>query len=124
VILLAALKPARLAVGAAGSSGLDDGSGLCAAAGTWSDAERARNDSNGDQAAPPALTLPDPVTQECPEGYTRDGSGICVYVGQPRVGVTPYTPMAPVEFSYTGLPSLAPRTLTPTAPNLSFLNRR
>jgi hypothetical protein len=87
------------------------------------DAERARNDSN-DQAAPPALTLPDPVTQECPEGYTRDGSGICVYVGQPRVGVTPYTPMAPVEFSYTGLPSLAPRTLTPTAPNLSFLNRR
>jgi hypothetical protein len=87
------------------------------------DAERARNDS-GDQAAPPALTLPDPVTQECPEGYTRDGSGICVYVGQPRVGVTPYTPMAPVEFSYTGLPSLAPRTLTPTAPNLSFLNRR
>jgi hypothetical protein len=87
------------------------------------DAERARNDS-GDQAAPPALTLPDPVTQECPEGYTRDGSGICVYVGQPRVGVTPYTPMAPVEFSYTGLPSLAPRTLRPTAPNLSFLNRR
>jgi hypothetical protein len=87
------------------------------------DAERARNDSN-DQAAPPALTLPDPVTEECPEGYTRDGSGICVYEGQPRVGVTPYTPMAPVEFSYTGLPSLAPRTLTPTAPNLSFLNRR
>jgi hypothetical protein len=87
------------------------------------DAERARNDSN-DQAAPPALTLPDPVTEECPEGYTRDGSGICVYVGQPRVGVTPYTPMAPVEFSYTGLPSLAPRTLRPTAPNLSFLNRR
>jgi hypothetical protein len=82
------------------------------------------SDRGGDQAAPPALTLPDPVTQECPEGYTRDGSGICVYVGQPRVGVTPYTPMAPVEFSYTGLPSLAPRTLTPTAPNLSFLNRR
>jgi hypothetical protein len=82
------------------------------------------SDRGGDQAAPPALTLPDPVTQECPEGYTRDGSGICVYEGQPRVGVTPYTPMAPVEFSYTGLPSLAPRTLTPTAPNLSFLNRR
>jgi hypothetical protein len=82
------------------------------------------SDRGGDQAAPPALTLPDPVTQECPEGYTRDGSGICVYVGQPRVGVTPYTPMAPVEFSYTGLPSLAPRTLRPTAPNLSFLNRR
>lgn len=82
------------------------------------DAEAARRDSGGGEPAAPAITLPDPVTEECPEGYSRDGSGVCVYQGKARVGATPYTPMAPVEISYTGLPSLAPRILRPTYPRV------
>jgi hypothetical protein len=77
------------------------------------DAERARNDSN-DQAAPPALTLPDPVTQECPEGYTRDGSGVCVYEGR-AMALNPFSASrGPRDFQYTGVGSLQPFILQPT----------
>jgi len=77
------------------------------------DAERARKDSN-DQAAPPALTLPDPVTQECPEGYTRDGSGVCVYEGR-AMALNPFSPSrGPRNFQYTGVGSLQPFILQPT----------
>jgi hypothetical protein len=74
------------------------------------DAERARND----QAAPPALTLPDPVTQECPEGYTRDGSGVCVYQGR-AMALNPFSASrGPRDFQYTGVGSLQPFILQPT----------
>jgi hypothetical protein len=68
----------------------------------------------GDQAAPPALTLPDPVTQECPEGYTRDGSGVCVYQGR-AMALNPFSASrGPRDFQYTGVGSLQPFILQPT----------
>ena len=69
----------------------------------------------GDQAAPEPVVLPDPVTEECPAGYVRDGSGACVYEGQNVVRDAQYTPSGPRNFNYTGIPSLAPFTLRPTA---------
>ena len=68
----------------------------------------------GDQAAPPALTLPDPVTQECPEGYTRDGSGVCVYQGRAMALNTFSASRGPRDFQYTGVGSLQPFILQPT----------
>jgi hypothetical protein len=78
---------------------------------------------DGGDGAPPPVVPPDPETKVCPVGYTADGNGNCVYQGRDVVGATPYTPMGPVSISYTGLPSLAPRTLRPTSPNLDFLTR-
>jgi hypothetical protein len=80
-----------------------------------------RGDDGGQQ--PPQVVPPDPETKVCPAGYSPDGNGNCVYQGRDVVGATPYTPMGPVNISYTGLPSLAPRTLRPTSPNLDFLTR-
>lgn len=77
----------------------------------------------GDDRQPPEVVPPDPETKVCPIGYSPDGNGNCVYQGRDVVGTTPYTPMGPVNISYTGLPSLAPRTLRPTSPNLDFLTR-
>ena len=72
------------------------------------------SDRGGDQAAPPALTLPDPVTQECPEGYTRDGSGVCVYEGR-AMALKPFSASrGPRDFQYTGVGSLQPFILQPT----------
>jgi hypothetical protein len=72
------------------------------------------SDRGGDQAAPPALTLPDPVTQECPEGYTRDGSGVCVYEGR-AMALKPFSASrGPRNFQYTGVGSLQPFILQPT----------
>jgi hypothetical protein len=72
------------------------------------------SDRGGDQAAPPALTLPDPVTQECPEGYTRDGSGVCVYEGR-AMALNPFSASrGPRNFQYTGVGSLQPFILQPT----------
>jgi hypothetical protein len=72
------------------------------------------SDRGGDQAAPPALTLPDPVTQECPEGYTRDGSGVCVYEGR-AMALNPFSASrGPRDFQYTGVGSLQPFILQPT----------
>jgi hypothetical protein len=72
------------------------------------------SDRGSDQAAPPALTLPDPVTQECPEGYTRDGSGVCVYEGR-AMALKPFSASrGPRNFQYTGVGSLQPFILQPT----------
>ena len=76
--------------------------------------DRGGDDRGGDQAAPPALTLPDPVTQECPEGYTRDGSGVCVYEGR-AMALKPFSASrGPRDFQYTGVGSLQPFILQPT----------
>lgn len=77
------------------------------------DAARDRGGDGGGDIPPTAL--PDPVTQECPAGYVRDGSGVCVYQGQDVVRPGLYTPGPAPTFNYTGIPSLAPFRLQPTA---------
>tara|TARA_S200002703_G_scaffold96498_1_gene83365 strand:+ start:879 stop:2981 length:2103 start_codon:yes stop_codon:yes gene_type:complete len=90
---------------------------------TIDDAERERQGGDSTQAPPPTAD-PDPTTGECPDGYSyNSATQTCEYQGRDVVGATEYTPMGPVNISYTGLPSLAPRTLRPTAPNLDFLTR-
>jgi hypothetical protein len=84
----------------------------------------AQRDGGDSTQAPPPTADPDPTTGECPDGYSyNSATQTCEYQGRDVVGATPYTPMGPVNISYTGLPSLAPRTLRPTSPNLNFLTR-
>jgi hypothetical protein len=69
-----------------------------------------RDGDGGQRLLPPPVP---PVPPDVPQDYE----------GRDVVGARGYTPMGPLNISYTGLPSLAPRILQPTRSNMDFLNR-